>query len=72
MRLIPWTLRSGSEQHFLVKKQHDLEENNFGFVDILHHRYKLRRYVEQTPLDWLKSFEKLQVVLCKFGKCVNQ
>jgi hypothetical protein len=33
----------------LVKKQHDLEENNFGFVDISHHRYKLRRDVEQTP-----------------------
>jgi hypothetical protein len=32
-----------------VKKQHDLEENIFGFVDISHRRYKLRRDVEQTP-----------------------
>jgi hypothetical protein len=32
-----------------VKKQHDLEKNIFGFVDISHRRYKLRRDVEQTP-----------------------
>jgi hypothetical protein len=32
-----------------VKKQHDLEENIFGFVDISHRRYKLRRDVKQTP-----------------------
>jgi hypothetical protein len=32
-----------------MKKQHDLEENIFGFVDISHRRYKLRRDVEQTP-----------------------
>ncbi len=32
----------------MVKKQQDLEENNFGFVDISHRRYKLRRDVEQT------------------------
>jgi hypothetical protein len=35
--------------YFLVKKQQDLEENIFGFVDISHRRYKLRRDVEQTP-----------------------
>jgi hypothetical protein len=34
-----------------VKKQQDLEENIFGFVDISHRRYKLRRDVEQTPSD---------------------
>jgi hypothetical protein len=36
-----------------VKKQQDLEENNFGFVDISHRRYKLRRDVEQTPTNYL-------------------
>jgi hypothetical protein len=35
--------------YFLKKNQHDLEENIFGFVDISHRRYKLRRDVEQTP-----------------------
>jgi hypothetical protein len=39
-----------------VKKQHDLEENNFGFVDILHCRYKLHRDVEQTPVRSLNSY----------------
>ncbi len=34
-----------------MKKQHDLEENIFGFVDTSHRRYKLRRDVEQTPDD---------------------
>ncbi len=31
------------------EKKQDLEENVFGFVDILHRRYKLGRDVEQTP-----------------------
>ncbi len=32
------------------KKKQDLEENFFGFLDISHRRYKLRRDVEQTPV----------------------
>ncbi len=32
-----------------MKKQHDLEEDIFGFVDTSHRRYKLHRDVEQTP-----------------------
>jgi hypothetical protein len=28
-----------------------MEKNIFGFVDISHRRYKLRRDVEQTPLE---------------------
>jgi hypothetical protein len=54
-----------------VKKQPDLEENIFGFVDISHRRYKLRRDVEQTPGRrdikevfpggvWEKPFEMIQ------------
>ncbi len=34
---------------YFGEKQHDLEENTSGFVDISHRRYKLRRDVEQTP-----------------------
>ncbi len=34
----------------LDKKKQDLEENIFGFVDISHRRYKLRRDVDQTPM----------------------
>jgi hypothetical protein len=45
-----WTqLRIESILNILVKKQHDLEKNIFGFVEISHRRYKLRRDVEQTP-----------------------
>jgi hypothetical protein len=36
-----------------VKKLQDLEKNIFGFVDISHRRYKLRRDVEQTP-PWVQ------------------
>ncbi len=62
-----------------MKKQHDLEENIFGFVDISHRRYKLRRDVEQTPFTvkghwqdlififflvlWLKIHSNLKVIL---------
>jgi hypothetical protein len=53
-----WTQhRIKSILYFLVKKQHDLEENIFGFVDILHRRYKLRRDVEQTPSSQLITRE---------------
>jgi hypothetical protein len=43
-----------------VKKQHDLEENIFGFVDISHRRYKLRRDVEQTPISFLRKTKVLE------------
>jgi hypothetical protein len=33
-----------------MKKKQDLEENIFGFVDISHRRYKLRRDVDQIPM----------------------
>ncbi len=39
----------------LDEKKQDLEENIFGFVDISHRRYKLRRDVEQTPIKGLHN-----------------
>ncbi len=54
--------------HFLVKKQPDLEENIFGFVDISHRRYKLRRDVEQTPL---KESVKIKLSADMIGNSVN-
>ncbi len=42
-----------------MKKQHDIEENIFGFVDISHRRYKLRRDVEQTPVGTVDYYSRL-------------
>jgi hypothetical protein len=43
--------------YFLVKKRHDLEKSYFGFVNISHSRYKLRRDVEQTPLKQISKHD---------------
>jgi hypothetical protein len=61
-----------------VKKLQDLEENIFGFVDISHRRYKLRRDVEQTPSSTaqvpsdLAYFEGLQQIRCEARKIWNK